>query len=206
LAVAFLKRKSEALNAFKQFKALAENQVGHKIQVERDDKGGEFISKEFDDFCAEHGIARQHSEPNEPHQNGVAERANEDIAAAATALLVQAKLPPSFWKLAVATYVHTKNRSPCSALNGETPYFIWKRKKPDVSYFRVFGCLAYVLVQKKDRKALESRSRKCIFVGYPEGVKAWKFWDPVNKKIIISSHAVFDERCFPVHLTHSHLC
>jgi hypothetical protein len=31
---------------------------------------------------------------------------------------------------------------------------------------------------------------------YPEGVKAWKFWDPVNKKII-SSHAVFDERCFP---------
>jgi hypothetical protein len=34
-------------------------------------------------------------------------------------------------------------------------------------------------------------------VGYPEGIKAWKFWDPVNKKIIISSHAVFDERYFP---------
>jgi hypothetical protein len=89
---------------------------------------------------------RQHSEPNEPHQNGVAEKANRDIAAAATTMLVQAKLPPSFWGLAVAAYVHTSNRSPSSALNGETPYFIWKRKKPDVSYFRVFGCLAYVLV------------------------------------------------------------
>jgi hypothetical protein len=63
LAVAFLKHRSEALNAFKQFKALAEKQVGHKVQVECDDKGGEFISKKFDDFCAEHGIARQHSEP-----------------------------------------------------------------------------------------------------------------------------------------------
>jgi hypothetical protein len=197
LTVAFLKRKTQALQSFKQFKAHAENQLGCKIKGERDDKGGEFISKEFNDFCAENGIVRQHSEPNEPHQNGVAEKANQDIAAAATAMLVQAKLPPSFWNLAVAAYVHTTNRSPSSALNGETPYFLWKKKKPNVSYFRVFGCLAYVLVRKENRRALEPHSRKCIFVGYPEGVKAWKFWDPVNRKFIISSHAVFDERYFP---------
>jgi transposase InsO family protein len=148
--VAFLRHKSEALQSFKRFKAYAENQQGCKIKVERDDKGGEFIGKEFFDFCADEGIMRQHSERDEPHQNGVAERANEDIAAGATALLVQAKLPPSFWALAVAAYIHTKNRSPSSALHGETPYFAWKKKKPDVSYFRVFGCLAYVLVRKKD--------------------------------------------------------
>jgi len=107
------------------------------------------------------------------------------------------KLPPSFWQHAVATYVHTRNRVPTSALDGETPYFHWKGKRPDISYFRIFGCLAYVLIHKEKRKALQPHSKKCIFVGYPEGVKAWRFWDPVDKKFIISSHAVFDERCFP---------
>ena len=197
LVVAFLKRKSEALVAFKQFKAYAENLLGRRIQMSRDDKGGEFISTEFNQFCADEGIKRQHSEPNEPHQNGVAERSNEDIAAGATALLVQAKLPPSFWRYAVSTYVHTRNRTPTSALNGDTPYYHWKGKKPDISYFRIFGCLAYVLIRKEKRKALQPHSKRCIFIGYPDGVKAWQFWDPIDKKVIISSHAVFDERCFP---------
>ena len=165
--------------------------------MSRDDKGGEFISKEFNQFCADNGIQRQHTEPNEPHQNGVAEKANQDIANGTTALLVQAKLPPSFWAHAAAAYVHTRNRTPTSALNGDTPYYHWKGKKPDISYFRVFGCLAYILIPKEKRKALQPHSKKCIFIGYPDGVKAWKFWDPVEKKVIISSHAVFDERCFP---------
>jgi len=43
---------------------------------------------------------------------------------------------------------------PTSALNGETPYFYWKKKKPDISYFRVFGCLAYVLIPKHKRKGI----------------------------------------------------
>ena len=52
-------------------------------------------------------------------------------------------------------------------------------------------------MRKGKRKALQPHSKKCIFVGYPEGVKAWQFWGPVDKHFIISSHAVFDERCFP---------
>ena len=55
-AVAFLRKKSEALLSFKRYKAYAENKLGCKIQVERDDKGGEFIGKEFFDFCADEGI------------------------------------------------------------------------------------------------------------------------------------------------------
>jgi hypothetical protein len=196
-AVGFLKRKSEAFPTFKHFKAYAEKKLGKQIQMSRDDKGGEFMGKVYDDFCAEEGILRQHTEPDEAHQNGVAEQANKDIANGATALLVQAKLPSSFWALAVSCYIHTRNRTPTSALGRETPYFYWKGKKPDISYFRVFGCLAYVLIRKEKRKALQPHSKKCIFVGYPEGVKAWKFWDPADRKFISSSHAVFDERYFP---------
>ena len=87
---------------------------------------------------------------------------------------------------------------PTSSLRA-VPWAAWKGdgRKPDVSYFRIFGCLAYVLVGKKDRKAMQPHTRKCIFVGYPEGTKAWQFWDPAAKKSIILLHAVFDEHCFP---------
>jgi len=195
--VYFLKKKSDAFTAFKAYKAYAEKALGMQIMMTRDDKGGEYMGKEYEKFCVDHGISRQHTEPNEPHQNGVAERANRDIADGATTLLVEAKLPPSFWGLAVMAYVHTRNRTPTSALGGEIPYTGWKDKKPDISYFRVFGCLAYVLIRKEKRKALQPHSRKCIFVGYAYGTKAWLFWDPANKKFITSSHAVFDERYLP---------
>ena len=38
---------------------------------------------------------------------------------------------------------------------------------------------------------------KCIFIGYPDGYKAWKFYNPVNKRVIISERAEFDERYYP---------
>jgi transposase InsO family protein len=54
--VYFLKSKGEAFEKFKQYKALVENKVGHKIKVLRSDNGGEYVSKRFDAFLAECGI------------------------------------------------------------------------------------------------------------------------------------------------------
>jgi len=52
----FLKKKSEASDRFKEFKALVENQTEKKIKVLRIDIGGEFYSKEFEEFCKKCGI------------------------------------------------------------------------------------------------------------------------------------------------------
>ena len=71
-----LKTKGEAAAAFKQFKAHAENQTQQRIGALRDDKGGEYMSKELEDFCNEHGIERQHTVRNRPQQYGVVERFN----------------------------------------------------------------------------------------------------------------------------------
>ena len=54
-------------------KALAENQLNRRIKVFRDDKGGEYMSREWETFCVEQGIQRQHTVRAEPHQNGIAE-------------------------------------------------------------------------------------------------------------------------------------
>ncbi|OJA17281.1 hypothetical protein AZE42_13176 [Rhizopogon vesiculosus] len=39
---------------------------------------------------------------------------------------------------------------------------------------------------------------KCVFIGYPQGYKGWKFYNPTTKKTVISERANFDERHFPL--------
>jgi GAG-pre-integrase domain len=57
-AVMFLKAKSEAFEAFKRYKAYAENHLGAKILCMRIDKGGEYMSTAFINYMLEHGITR----------------------------------------------------------------------------------------------------------------------------------------------------
>lgn len=57
--VYFLKQKSETFTNFKEFKAFAKNQSDQQIKVLRSDRGGEYDSKKFHDYCKQHGIRRQ---------------------------------------------------------------------------------------------------------------------------------------------------
>jgi hypothetical protein len=70
--------------------------------------------------------------------------------------------------------------------------------KPDVSYFRVFGCCAFVHVQKENRDSkLNKKAIETVFVGYAEGTKGWKLWDPSRHLVVVSSNVTFDETLFP---------
>lgn len=62
----FLKTKSETLEKFREFKALVENQFGRKIRALRSDNGGEYISREFNEFCRIAGIKRELTVPYSP--------------------------------------------------------------------------------------------------------------------------------------------
>lgn len=66
-----IKNKSDTFAAFKDFKAYAENKTGKKIKRFRDDKGGEYMSTDFDTYLRNAGITREHSVRNRPQQNGV---------------------------------------------------------------------------------------------------------------------------------------
>ena len=187
-AVYLLKRKSEAFAAFKQFKAWAENITGERLGSLRDDKGGEYMSREFEAFCIDHGIQRQHTVRNRPQQNGVAERANRTMEEGVISMLYESGMPPSFWGEALPSFIHVHNRLLTTALPKSTPPKAFLGSKPDLSMLRVWGCTAYVLIQKDKRPlgSLGSHMEKCIFIGYPQGYKAWKFYNPETKKVIIS--------------------
>ena len=62
-----LKTKDEVFNYFKAYKAEVENQLERKIKRLRSDRGGEYFSNLFDEFCVEHGIimrGHRHSHHN----------------------------------------------------------------------------------------------------------------------------------------------
>ena len=195
--VATMKAKSMTFPEFKRFKAWAENRTHRRIGILRDDKGGEYMSNSMRDFCNAEGIERQHTMRNRPQQNGVAERFNRTLEEGIIAMLQEAQLPSTYWGEALCTLVYVLNRIPSSAKPGTTPYEAWFGVKPNVSNLRIFGSLAYVHVQKDKRGPLGSHMEKCIFLGYPEGYKGWRFYNPATKRVIVSERAVFDERYLP---------
>ena len=75
-AVCFLRNKSESFENFKVYKEMIENEMDSKIKCLRSNNGGELTSKEFMDYCNNHGIKRQFLVARTPQQNGVVERKN----------------------------------------------------------------------------------------------------------------------------------
>jgi transposase InsO family protein len=69
-----LKTKNEIIDYFKIYKAEVENQLERKIKHLRSDRGGEYFSILFDEFCAEYGIIHERTALYSPESNGIAER------------------------------------------------------------------------------------------------------------------------------------
>jgi transposase InsO family protein len=160
--VYFLQNKSESFSKFKIFKAKVENESGKRIVTLRTDRGGEFCSQQFNEFCDTNGIKRELTAPYTPEQNGVAERKNRTVVEMTRSMLQEKKLSNMFWGEGVATAVHILNLSPTKAVMGMTPYEAWSNRKPSVSHLRVFGCVAYGL-QMHNRETNWIQSLKNVF-------------------------------------------
>lgn len=74
-----MKEKGEAFMKFKGFKAVAEQETNAKIKTFRTDRGGEFNSHEFKEYCDSAGIERHLTAPYSPQQNGVVEWRNRTL-------------------------------------------------------------------------------------------------------------------------------
>jgi len=79
-------------------------------------------------------------------------------------------------------------------LGGKVAKEVWTENALDFGHLQIFGCPAYVHVPGDERSKLDVKPKKCIFLGYKKAVKDYKFWDPVDKKVVISRDDVFDEQ------------
>lgn len=191
--VYFLKSKGQVFERFLQFKVLIEKQIGSHIKTLRTDGGGEFMSHNFISFCKENGIRRELTTPYILEQNGVAERKNRTVVEMARSMLKEKGLPNDLWAEAVATAVYLLNLSPTRALLNMVPFEAWHGFTPTVSHLKIFGCLCYSLIPSQNRKKIDSKSQKCIFVGYSTQSKAYRLYHPASKKILIRRDVIFNE-------------
>lgn len=49
------------------------------------------------------------------------------------------------------------------------------------------------MYNSQERTKLDPKSRKCILLGYADGVKGYRLWDPTSRKVIVSRDVIFAE-------------
>ncbi|KAK4838721.1 hypothetical protein QYF36_015896 [Acer negundo] len=160
--VYLMRHKSDAFDMIKAFKSEVENQLEKHIKILRSDRGGEYLSGEFQQYLIDNGIVSQFSAPGTPQQNGVAERRNRTLLEMVRSMLSYSTLPISFWGYALQTAIYILNDVPSKSVP-KTPHELWTGRKPSLQHLRIFGCPAHVLKGKTEK--MESRSETCIFVG-----------------------------------------
>jgi transposase InsO family protein len=191
--VYFIRSKSDVFEYFKEFKTMTEKQTGKCIKVLRSDQGGEYTSGAFKSYCKFHGIQQQFTIPHTPQQNGVAKRWNKTLVECVRSMLQGKNISNGFGAEAINIVVYLKNRSRTKKLDFKNPCEILYGYKPDVSHLRVFGSTAFAHIPKDERRKLDAKSIKCVFIGYCTDQKAYKLFDPSSHKLFASRDVMFHE-------------
>eukprot|EP00253_Pinus_taeda_P012244 PITA_12244 len=154
---------------------------------------GEYVDKDFIDFCAKEGINREWTAPYNSKQNGVAERKNRTIVEVARAVMYDQDMPKFLRAEACNTIVYVQNKTPHQALSKITPEKVFTGKTPEVNHFTIFGSLAYCRVLEEKKKKLDQTVEKWYLVGYSENAKAYIIYLPRSRKVVVRRDVKFME-------------
>ena len=190
--VVILRKKSEAKHALIEILTRWENITEVKVKYLRTDGGKEFTGKLVTDFCTSKGITHQVTPRHTPQSNGKIERLNRTFKEKVRCILIDSRIDVEWWGYALEYAAFLRNRLPASG-KGLTPYELFFHKQPDLSLVRVFGCKAYVRLEKKDAALtkLGPQSETGIFLGMEPDTKAYRVL--IGTEIRVSRHVVFSE-------------
>nr|GEW15464.1 hypothetical protein [Tanacetum cinerariifolium] len=139
------------------------------------------------------GISHQMSSVRTPQQNEVVERRNQTLVEAARTMLIFSRAPLFLWAEAIATTCFTQNRSIIYRRFNKTPYELINGKKPDISFFYVFGALCYPKNDRGDIRKLGAKGDIGFFIGYSADFCAYRVYNRRTKKIMETINVSFDE-------------
>ena len=122
------------------------------------------------------------------------ESKNRSLEEGARTLLNETKLPKYFWADVVHTICYTLNRVLIRSILKKTPYELYKGRKPNISYLRVFGCKCYVLNNGIDSLGkFDAKADEAIFLGYSLYSKAYKVFNRRTLSVEEFVHVVCDD-------------
>ena len=155
------------------------------IKCVRTDNGGKFegeLQRELD----RRSITHEHTPPDTPHYNGVAERALGLLREKAITLMEELDdvinvSRDKLWTQAMLFACDVTNKSVTTSTDGgKSPYELWFGKFPTADDLRPFGAVGYARRSVREHK-MAPKEEKCVFVGIPRNfptdtVKAGKTW------------------------------
>nr|GFA79577.1 hypothetical protein [Tanacetum cinerariifolium] len=187
--VKFFRSKNETLEVVIKFITQIQVGLNKTVRYVRTDNGTEFVNHTMTEYYERIGIFHQKTVPRTPQQNGVVERQNRTLVEAARTMLIFSKAPMFLWAEVVATACYTQNLH---------------NKKPDLTFFRVFGTLCYPTNDSEDLGKLQPTADTGIFVGYAPSRKGYRIYNKRTRRIMETIYAQFDELTepmAPVHLS-----
>nr|GEV80921.1 hypothetical protein [Tanacetum cinerariifolium] len=141
----------------------------HRRNV-RTDNGTEFVNQTLREFYENVGISHQTSVARTPQQNGIVKRQNRTLVEAARTMLIFSKASLFLWAEAINTACYTQNLSLIRLRYNKTPYELLQDKKPDLSFFHVFGALCYPTNDNDDLGKLDAKTDIVPVVTAPRAV------------------------------------
>jgi len=97
-------------------------------------------------------------------------------------------LPNYFWAEAVDTACHILNKVSIRPILKKSPYELYKRRKPNISHFHVFGSICYILNNGKESLGkFDAKIDEEIFVGYLSQSKGYRVF---NKRTLVVEETI----------------
>ena len=108
-------------------------------------------------------------------------------------MMAEFKSPYNFWAEAINTSCHATNHLYLCKILDKTPYEILTGNKPNLKYFRVFGCKCFILKKGARLSKFESKKNEGIFVGYASNSHAYSVYNKSTGLVEEFSNMEFDE-------------
>ncbi|KAJ9565209.1 hypothetical protein OSB04_001175 [Centaurea solstitialis] len=189
----FLRAKSDAADLIIAFIKRIQVLLGRQVKKLRSDNGTEFRNAKLQSFLEEVGISHNFSAVRTPQQNGVVERKNRTLVEAARSMIAHSGVPLSLWAEAVSTACYTQNRTLIVKRTGKTAYEMVNKRKPNIRFFRVFGCVCYLLNNRDDLGKFDAKSDESIFIGYSHNSATYRVYNKRTRSIFESRYVDFSE-------------
>ncbi|GJS31402.1 ribonuclease H-like domain-containing protein [Tanacetum coccineum] len=139
------------------------------------------------------GIRIEFSIARTPQQNGVAKRKNRTLIEATRTMLVDSKLPTTFWAEAFNSGCYVQNRVLVIKPHKKTPYELFLGRQPALSFMRPFGCFVTILNTLDHLGKFDGKSDDRFFVGYSINGKAFKVLNTRTRFVEENLHINFLE-------------
>jgi hypothetical protein len=111
----------------------------------------------------------------------------------ARTMLDEYKTSDQFWAKAVNTACYAINRLYLHRILMKKSYELLTGKKPNVSYFRVFGSKCFILVKRGRKSKCSPKAVEGFLLGYDSNTRAYRVFNKSSGLVEVSCDIVFDE-------------